>query len=167
MLEVKIMEALPPVAEVLSVGSPKGKFKAGEPYQVTSAISLATADELRLAGSDYPAWVIKRYTQLPADLPQPVRDLALDLTAGIQTPYDKPKRLERYLKVNFPYNLKVSPRSTMPTGLAISYLPLSRAIASISSPQRWPSYRDQSAFRHAWPWVTPLETKSMTKAFTP
>ncbi len=108
-LQVRITEALPPVAEVLSVSKPKGRFKIGEPYQVTSAISLATPGQLRLAGSDYPAWVLDRYTQLPSDLPQRVRDLASNVTSGQATAYDKAKALEQYLKANFPYNLRVNP----------------------------------------------------------
>ena len=107
--EVQIIEALPPIPEVLSVSSPGGKFKIGEPYQVTSAVSLATPDQLRLAGSEYPAWVLERYTQLPPDLPQRVRGLALDVTDGQAASYDKAKILERFLQINFPYNLRVNP----------------------------------------------------------
>ena len=106
---VQITEALPAIPEVLSVGSPGGKFKIGEPYQVTSAISLATPDELRLAGLAYPAWVSERYTQLPSDLPQRVRDLAYSVAQGEGTPYDKAKALEQFLQTSFSYNLRVDP----------------------------------------------------------
>ena len=108
-IRVQILESLPPIPEVLSVSSPGGKFKIGEPYQVTSAISLATPVQLRVAGSDYPAWVIERYTQLPPDLPQRVRDLAFTLTRGESASYDKAKAVEEFLQTNFPYNLRVSP----------------------------------------------------------
>ena len=108
-LRVRITEALPPIAEVLSVSSPDGKFKTGEPYQVTSAISLATPLQLRLAGSEYPAWVLERYTQLPSNLPQRVRDLASDVSGRVETPYGKAKVLEQYLQTSFPYNLRVDP----------------------------------------------------------
>lgn len=108
-LRVRITEALPPIPEVLSVSSPGGKFKVGEPYQVTSAVSLATPVQLRQAGSEYPAWVSERYTQLPPDLPQRVRDLAFSVTGGQAAPYDKAKVLEQYLQTNFPYNLRVNP----------------------------------------------------------
>ncbi len=106
---VQITEALPAIPEVLSVSSPGGKFKAGEPYRVTSAISLATPDLLSLAGSVYPAWVWERYTQLPSDLPQRVRDLASGVTSGATTPYGKAKALELHLKTAYPYNLTVKP----------------------------------------------------------
>ena len=106
---VQITEALPPVPEVLSVSSPKGKFRTGNPYQITSSISLATPSELREAGSVYPAWVSARYTQLPADLPQRVRDLAARVAGEEETPYDKAKSVEEFLKTSFGYNLRVNP----------------------------------------------------------
>ena len=108
-LQVKIMEALPLIPEVLSVSSPSGRFKTGESYQVTSAVSLATPDEMQLASSEYPAWVLERYTQLPPNLPQRVRDLASGVTGGEAAPYDKAKAVEQYLQSNFPYNLRVRP----------------------------------------------------------
>jgi len=109
-LQARITESLPQIPEVLSVSNPTGgKFKTGEPYVVTSAISLATPLELRLAGSQYPAWVLDRYTQLPPNLPQRVRDLAFSVAGGKRAPYDKAKALEDYLKSNFPYELSVKP----------------------------------------------------------
>lgn len=74
--KVQFKEALPATPEVLSVTSPKGKFKTGDPNQVTSAISLAGPEQLRNESIEYPAWVSERYLQLPASLPQRVRDLA-------------------------------------------------------------------------------------------
>ncbi|MDA1129072.1 MAG: hypothetical protein O2913_10300 [Chloroflexi bacterium] len=106
---VQILESLPPFPEVLSVSSPDGEFKIGEPYEVTSAVSLATPAQLRLAGSEYPAWVSQRYLQLPGDLPQRVRDLSIEVTGGQAAPYDKAKAVERFLQGNFPYNLSVNP----------------------------------------------------------
>ena len=108
-VRVQITEALPPISEVLSVSNPDGKFKVGEPYEVTSAISLAAPVQLRLAGSEYPAWVWERYTQLPPNLPQRVRDLAQAVTREETTPYGKAKAIEQYLQTTFPYNLRVDP----------------------------------------------------------
>ena len=79
---------------MLSVSSPKGKFKIGDPYEVTSAISLAGPDELRAASSEYPAWVSERYLQLPQDLPLRVRSLAANVVGSIESPYDKAKAIE-------------------------------------------------------------------------
>ena len=108
-VRVEFTEALPAISEVLSVTSPSGKFKIGEPYEVTSAISSAGPEELRGASSKYPAWVQERYLQLPPDLPQRVNDLAARVVGGVHTPYDKASAVEDYLRSNYPYNLRVDP----------------------------------------------------------
>ena len=108
-VRVEFTEALPAISEVLSVTSPRGKFKIGEPYEVTSAISSAGPEELRGASSKYPAWVQERYLQLPPDLPQRVNDLAARVVGGVHTPYDKASAVENYLRSNYPYNLRVDP----------------------------------------------------------
>ena len=108
-VRVEFTEALPAISEVLSVTSPRGKFKIGEPYEVTSAISSAGPEELRGASSKYPAWVQERYLQLPPDLPQRVNDLAARVVGGVHTPYDKASAVEDYLRSNYPYNLRVDP----------------------------------------------------------
>ena len=108
-VRAQITEASPAVPEVLSVTSPRGKFKIGDPYQVTSAISSAEPEELQTAGEEYPAWVSDRYLQLPPDLPVRVNDLAASVTSGWATPYAKAKVVENYLRNNYPYNLRVDP----------------------------------------------------------
>lgn len=44
--------------------------------------------------------------QLPQDLPVRVKQLAEDITSPYDTPYEKAKALEQYLKTKFPYNNK-------------------------------------------------------------
>ena len=73
-------------------------------YWADSRLPLATADQLRAAGSDYPGWVTKRYLALPDELPFRVRQLALDLTAVQPDPYDRALAIERYLR-EFAYTL--------------------------------------------------------------
>ena len=73
--QVQLAEVLPAAPEVLSLRSAKGKIKEGDTYTITSAVSVAEPDALRAAGTDYPAWALNRYTQLPGELPQRVRDL--------------------------------------------------------------------------------------------
>ena len=106
--QVQLAEALPAPAGVLSLRSAKGEIKDGDTYTVTSAVSVALPDALRGAGTDHPAWVLTRYTQLPDDLPQRVRDLGAELTAGAGTPYDKAKAIESHLRT-IPYTTKVEP----------------------------------------------------------
>ncbi len=106
--QVQVADVLPARPDILSLRSTKGKIKAGEVYTVTSSVSVAEAAELEAAGTDYPTWALTKYTQLPVDLPQRVRDLAADLTNGAATPYGKAKAIESYLST-FPYTLEVDP----------------------------------------------------------
>jgi len=108
-IRVQFTESLPAVPEVLSVTSRRGKFESGDSYQVLSAISRAGPEELQNAGTDYPLWVSERYLQLPPSLPQRVSDLASRVTAGSDTPFEKAKALEQYLRNSYPYNLRVDP----------------------------------------------------------
>ena len=48
----------------------------GDTYRVVSSVSRATIEQLRSAGSNYPAAIRERYLQLPATLPDRVRELA-------------------------------------------------------------------------------------------
>ncbi|MDQ0192031.1 DUF4129 domain-containing transglutaminase family protein [Paenibacillus wynnii] len=47
--------------------------------------------------------VDKQYLQLPGDFPIRVKDLAQEITAGAQTPYEKTALLQQYLQQTFPY----------------------------------------------------------------
>ena len=107
--EVRIAEVIAQQPDALSVRADKGSAKSRETYQVTSSVSLAEPQDLRRAGLDYPTWALDKYTQLPSDFPQRVKDLAREITAGAPTPYDKAKAVETYLKNNFTYNLKIDP----------------------------------------------------------
>ena len=108
-IEIRFIEALPATPEILSASSKRGKFESGDPYRVTSAISLAGSNQLRNATTHYPAWVSERYLQLPADLPNRVRKLASEVTNGLDNPYEKIKAIEDYLRINYRYNLKIAP----------------------------------------------------------
>ena len=106
--QVQLAEVIPARPDVLSLRSSKGKIKPGDTYTITSSVSVAKPEELLAAGTDYPTWALTKYTQLPVDLPQRVRDLAADLTYGTYTPYAKAKAIEAYL-ATYPYTLKVDP----------------------------------------------------------
>ena len=75
-------------------------------YDAESRIPNTTIDQLRSAGTDYPASIRSRYLHLPGNVPQRVRNLALDLTASQLTPYDQAIAIEAYLRT-FPYDLDV------------------------------------------------------------
>jgi len=75
-------------------------------YHLTAFSPQVSAQALRQAGTDYPAWVSSRYLQLPEALPARVRTLARDLTAIYPTAYDQAKALEDYLR-KYPYTLNL------------------------------------------------------------
>ena len=74
-------------------------------YTVTSAIPAPTIDQLRRAAAEYPAEVAQRYLALP-EVPQRVRDLALELTAQAETPYDKALAIQEHLR-SYDYDLEI------------------------------------------------------------
>ncbi|WP_051774997.1 transglutaminase family protein [Paenibacillus tyrfis] len=57
-------------------------------------------------GNGYAEDMRTRYLQLPASLPDRVRRLAEQLTAGLHTPYAKAEAIERYLREHYPYSLE-------------------------------------------------------------
>lgn len=59
---------------------------------------------------------IRRYTELPGNFPDDVAQLALQVTAGAPTPYDKAKALERFFTTSggFTYKLDIPPAGRDP-----------------------------------------------------
>jgi transglutaminase-like putative cysteine protease len=76
-------------------------------YQVISAATLVTADELAAASLDYPDELRLLYLQLPDSLPDRVRALAVRLAQGEADPYHKAIRIQNYLRENYVYDLSV------------------------------------------------------------
>jgi transglutaminase-like putative cysteine protease len=74
----------------------------GSVYSVVSSRGAATAEELRGAGSA-PSDALANYLQLPADLPKRVRQLALDVTQGASSDFDRVTAIEDYLAANYRY----------------------------------------------------------------
>lgn len=80
----------------------------GTLYTVVSRVSVATPDQLRLAGTDYPEEVRARFMDLEGDAeggPSGRKALAESITAPYGNPYDKVKALESYLRDNYEYSL--------------------------------------------------------------
>ncbi len=78
----------------------------GETYTAIGSQSVATAEDLRGAGMEYPDWVAERYLQLPDDLPGRVGEEARRVAGSASNPYDQALAIEAYLR-EFPYNLAV------------------------------------------------------------
>ena len=77
-------------------------------YNALGSQSLASVQQLLLAGTDHPDWVKQKYLQLPKNMPERVREEALRVTAarGAATDYEKAKAIEEYIRT-FPYDLAV------------------------------------------------------------
>ncbi|MGB7115662.1 MAG: transglutaminase-like domain-containing protein, partial [Anaerolineales bacterium] len=75
-------------------------------YKVESLITTVGESQLLSVNEQPPQWIVDRYLQMPESVPSRVHDLALDLTAGKMTDYEKALLLEAYLR-NVPYTLDV------------------------------------------------------------
>jgi transglutaminase-like putative cysteine protease len=71
---------------------------AGKSYKVDSSISAATEADLRAAGKDYPQWVEDSYLQLPNNISVRTRQLAAELSSGLDNPYDIANAITNYLR---------------------------------------------------------------------
>jgi transglutaminase-like putative cysteine protease len=89
------------------------ELEQGAIYTVVSRRPAVTEDILRfldappLAG--LPPSAVRRYTQLPADVPDRVERLAADVTATAPTTYDKVRALEAWMGENTQYTLDIPP----------------------------------------------------------
>ena len=86
---------------------------AGETYQVNAVLNNPNIGQLREAGEDYPQWVTAKYLQLPENFSPRIRQLAADITAQTETPYDKAVAITRYLRDNIEYKptIEKTPRN--------------------------------------------------------
>ena len=92
-------------ADVSSL-KPSGRLRQGDAYSITGSVSVATVDQLRAAGDDYPAWVEDRYLAVPRDLPARVARKTLEVTGSAGNAYDRAAAVERYLRT-FPNDFDV------------------------------------------------------------
>ncbi len=97
----------PYLEEISYIRSDAG-IDEGESYTVVSAVSQASINQLRNAGTQYPEWISERYLQLPP-ITDRTRELAQQITADASTPYDKAQAIERYLRNNLSYNEAIQP----------------------------------------------------------
>ena len=88
----------------------------GETYEAQSVMKNPNTTELREAGADYPDWVKNKYLQLPAGFSTRIADLAEEITANSDNPYDKATAITHYLRDNIEYapTVPVPPRNRDP-----------------------------------------------------
>lgn len=75
-------------------------------YAVVSDVGRPPAPLLRQIPADYPEDIRAQYLQLPPEDPR-VAELARQITAGYDSPYDKAVALEHYLRTRFGYTLEL------------------------------------------------------------
>jgi len=75
-------------------------LRNGDAYTAVSSISIATAEQLRTAGTNYPTWVTDSYLQGSNFLSDRARAIAESVitSTGVNNPYDTAKALESYLR---------------------------------------------------------------------
>lgn len=80
--------------------------RVDDTYPMVSSVSIAGADALRSAGTDYPGWVTEKYLQGVGQVTPRLAQLTTDIIAasGATTPYDQAKAIERWLRQNIAYN---------------------------------------------------------------
>lgn len=93
----------------VSTISASPSLRAGEVYSARISFNDVTVKKLREAGREYPQWVTERYLQLPDSITQRTRDLAQQLAAGKETPYDIVVAVTGYLRANIEYTESVPP----------------------------------------------------------
>jgi transglutaminase-like putative cysteine protease len=76
---------------------------AGETYQVDAVLSNPTVTQLREASEIYPQWVTEKYLQLPQSFSPRISQLAAEITAEAETPYEKVVAVTRYLRDTIEY----------------------------------------------------------------
>ena len=78
-------------------------LEAGQAYRLQASLSYVSEQQLRNAGTEYPDWILERYLQIPDSITPRTIELAREITAGIQDPYDKAIAVTRYLRNNIEY----------------------------------------------------------------
>jgi transglutaminase-like putative cysteine protease len=76
-------------------------------YTIQSWATSSGLSELQAAPSIYPEQIEEIYLQLPENLPARVVDLSIRLTRGLSNNYEKARRIETYLRANYPYDLNI------------------------------------------------------------
>jgi transglutaminase-like putative cysteine protease len=79
----------------------------GEVYEVQSVVKNPNTTELREAGTTYPDWVVKKYLQIPQGFSPRITELAQELTANTDNPYDAAMAITRYLRDNIEYSATI------------------------------------------------------------
>jgi transglutaminase-like putative cysteine protease len=151
-------------------------LRAGDTYDVDALITNPNLQQLREAGTTYPDWVTNKYLQLPDTFSPKIKQLAQDITANAQTPYDKASAITQYLRQNIQYSatLPNPPRKAdrlewflfdIKKGFCVYYassevtmlrslgIPARMAVGFAQGDQDGNTYTVRKLHAHAWPEV--------------
>ncbi len=81
---------------------------AGDRYEVRALIANPTIQELRFAGTDYPAWVTERYLQVPPKMEAQLKELAEEITAQYPTSFEKAQAITSFLRREIEYQSTIT-----------------------------------------------------------
>jgi transglutaminase-like putative cysteine protease len=84
-------------------------LQAGDTYNVRASLSDVTVSKMAQSGTEYPDWVSQRYLELPGEITPRTRQLAQEITAGLDNPYDKAAAITSYLRQNIEYSEVIPP----------------------------------------------------------
>jgi transglutaminase-like putative cysteine protease len=101
--EVLVNEISPTALDVLRVEADQIVYE-GETYITRSAIAVPSASQLRSAGTEYPELIARRYLQQSDTVTPRTRDLAAQIGAGLDNPYDQAAAVTRWLRSNISYS---------------------------------------------------------------
>jgi transglutaminase-like putative cysteine protease len=79
-------------------------LRGGETYQLDAVLNNPNRQQLQEAGTAYPEWVTQKYLQMPKDFSPRIQELAKEITAEAQTPFEKAILVTRYLRENITYS---------------------------------------------------------------
>jgi transglutaminase-like putative cysteine protease len=88
----------------------------GESYEARGSVAIPSAEQLRMAGMEYPDWIINYYLQLPDSITPRTYALANEITRGLETPYDKVVAITSWLRRNIEYSrvIEIPPSDVEP-----------------------------------------------------
>lgn len=101
-----VVESAPDPTGRLLVSSIRSRFvlRQGDQYDVKSRFSIADAQSLREAPTEYPDWIHEYYLDVPDTVTPETIALAEEITADLATPFDKALVIRDYLRANIEYN---------------------------------------------------------------
>lgn len=84
-------------------------MEAGTTYIVHSALANPSIEDLRAAGTNYPSWVTARYLQLPENFSPRIAELAQQISANAETPYERTAAITAWLRNEIEYQAVIPP----------------------------------------------------------